>query len=241
MGLDKNGQRRGGKRPGAGRPPKGPRSSERHKRRETLKKNEAAHVVLRAAEDIGQLRRTEIYEAIREALVTSFTREDFRIVHVSLQASHVHLLVEADDRLALARGMKAFGISAAKHINAVLPLVDGERRRGTVFPDRYHVQIIRTPTQERQALASVLNNWREHGENRHASAKDWQIDPFSSAPSFDGWRDIDVKAIEWPASYEPLPVWQPKTVLLREGWRKYGLVDSREVAKGKSRAFAIAE
>ncbi len=72
--------------------------------------------------------------------------------------------------------MKAFGISAAKHINAVLPLVDGERRRGTVFPIAYHVQIIGTPRQARQAIASVLNNWREHGENRSASAKDWLND-----------------------------------------------------------------
>ena len=32
--FDKNGQRRGGKRPGAGRPKKGERASERHKTRE---------------------------------------------------------------------------------------------------------------------------------------------------------------------------------------------------------------
>lgn len=241
---DKNGQRRGGKRPGAGRPAKGPRSSERHETRPRLKRHEPVHVVMRASRAVGALRKRDIYKATRRAILTTLKRDDFRIVHLSLQGTHVHMLVEADNRLALARGMKAFGISAAKHINAALPRdANGERRRGSVFPDRYHAQIIRTPRQARHCLAYVLNNWRKHGENRLKIAKDWPIDPFSSAPSFRGWRDIDAQAIEWPRTYEPLPVWAPKTWLLREGWKKYGLISSREVPsrKATARAFALAE
>ncbi len=202
------------------------------------------HVVLRASSSIRQLRKREIYKALRKALVTTFKREDFRIVHISIQGTHVHLLVEANHRLALARGMKAFGISAAKHINAVLPRdADGKRRRGTVFPDRYHAQIIKTPRQARHALAYVLNNWRKHGESQLVIAKDWPIDPFSSAPSFAGWRDLDASKIEWPRTYEPLPVCEPKTWLLREGWKRYGLIASHEVPSRKqtARMFALAE
>jgi putative transposase len=241
---DKNGQNRGGKRAGAGRPPKGERSSERHERRQTLKKHEAVHVVLRAAAVIGMLRKREIYRSVRRALLSTFTRDDFRVVHLSVQGTHIHLLVEANDRLALALGMKVFGISAAKHINAALPRdAEGKRRRGSVFPDRYHAQIIRTPRQARHSLAYVLNNWRKHGENKLVVAQDWPIDPFSSAPSFRGWRDIDATAIQWPATYEPLPMWEPKTWLLREGWKRYGLIGSREVpSRMESRkAFALAE
>ena len=98
-----------------------------------------------------------------------------------------------------------------------------------MFPDRYHAQIIRTPRQARHALAYVLNNWRKHGENRLAIAKDWPIDPFSSAPSFRGWSDVDASSLGWPPTYEPLPVWEPKTWLLREGWKKHGLISSKEV------------
>lgn len=133
---DKNGQRRGGKRRGAGRPPKGPRSSERHKRREAVKKYDAVHVVLRTATRVGRLRKRHIYKALRKALMRALARNDFRVVHISIQGTHVHLLAEADNRLALARGMKAFEISAAKHINAALPRdARGARRRGTIRCD----------------------------------------------------------------------------------------------------------
>ena len=80
----------------------------------------------------GRLRTREVYRALRGAIVTTFTREDFRIVHLSIQVTHAHLLVEADNRLALGAGMKAFGISAAKRINAALPRTDGGTRRRSI-------------------------------------------------------------------------------------------------------------
>src|SRR5688572_9072757 len=122
---------RGGKRPGAGRPKKGLRASEPHKRRPRVRASEPNHVVLRSAPAVNNLRRREIYHAVRKAMITTFVRENFRIVHISLQGTHVHLLVEADDKMALARGMQAFQISAAKHINAAISKRRKARRRGS--------------------------------------------------------------------------------------------------------------
>lgn len=51
--------------------------------------------------------------------------------------------------------MQAFQISAAKHLNAAMTVSTGKRRKGTVFVDRYHARIIRTPKQARNALAYV--------------------------------------------------------------------------------------
>src|SRR5215813_777819 len=131
---DKNGQWRGGKRKGAGRRKSGPRASERHERRARFRASQPQHVVLRASPAIRQLRKRHIYMALRDAMITTFPREDFRIVHISIQSNHIHLLVEASDVKALARGMQGFEISAAKHINAVLSNGD-KRRKGSVFPD----------------------------------------------------------------------------------------------------------
>jgi REP element-mobilizing transposase RayT len=50
---------------------------------------------------------------VRDASITAALRERFRIIHVSLQRDHVHMLVEAEDKAALARGMQGFQISAA--------------------------------------------------------------------------------------------------------------------------------
>jgi hypothetical protein len=98
-----------------------------------------------------------------------------------------------------------------------------------VFADRYHAEILRTPRQTRNALAYVINNWRRHGESQLKLATGWRVDPFSSAPSFDGFRDIDARAIEWPARYVPLPVWEPRTWLLRDVWRRLGLILHKEI------------
>jgi REP element-mobilizing transposase RayT len=226
------GDRRGGKRRRkGGRPPKGPRSSERHKKREVFRKNEPVHVVARVHDAIGELRTGTCYHAVRKALVTTFTREDFRIVHVSIQNTHVHLIVEAEHRTALSKGMQAFQISAAKHLNAAISKRRSIRRRGTVFTDRYHAKIIRSPRQARNALSYVLNNWRKHREDLRPVAQTWKLDPFSSAVSFDGWRDYKVVALR--ETYEPLPVWSPTCWFLTDGWKKHGLIGTKEIPSHK--------
>ncbi len=82
----------------------------------------------------------------------------FRICQFSVQADHLHLICEADDASALARGIKRFKQRVARGINRML------RRKGSVFFDRYHLELLRTPRQVRACLAYVLNNGRKHGE-----------------------------------------------------------------------------
>src|SRR5688572_25799836 len=98
--------KRGGKRKGAGRKPKGARAGAPHRARPRVKPNQALHVVLRVVPAVGSLRRREMYKAIREATIVAAVRERIRIVHISLQRTHVHLLVEAKDTVALARGLQ---------------------------------------------------------------------------------------------------------------------------------------
>src|SRR5207344_620223 len=181
-------KKRGGKRRGAGRKPKGRRAGSPHKARPELKARHPVHVVLRVIGQVGNLRRRCVYRAIREATLTTARREDFRIVHLSIQRTHVHLLVEADHKRALAAGMQGFQISAAKHLNAAISKgKPGPRRRGAVFPDRYHAEIITSPTQARHALSYVLGNWRKHQEDRAQLVSDWKVDWFSTAAMFPGW------------------------------------------------------
>jgi putative transposase len=219
-------KQRGGKRSGAGRKPKpGKRAGSRHKKRPVLKPYWPVHVVLRVAPDVGSLRKRLVYKALREATIAVAKRElswdekgAFRIVHISIQRTHVHLLVEAAHRMALSRGMQAFQISAAKHINGVVSMRRSERRRGSVFPDRFHQTIIKSPRQARRALAYVLNNWRKHGEDRGRS---WKVDPFSSALCFGGWKERSEPYLgDQPAGYDPLLVYLPQTWLLKTGWQE---------------------
>src|SRR5215470_9740192 len=91
-------KKRGGKRRGAGRPAKGRRAGSPHTERPYLSRHNPVHVTLRVVQAVGNLRRRCVYRAIREATITTARRENFRIVHLSIQRTHVHLLVEADDK-----------------------------------------------------------------------------------------------------------------------------------------------
>ncbi len=128
-------KKRGGKRHGAGRPPKGTRAASPHKERPVLHARYPVHVTLRVVRAVGNLRRRCVYQAIREATLTTARREDFRIIQLSIQRTHVHLLVEANDRGALSRGMQGFQISAARHLNAAISEgKPGPRRRVSCSP-----------------------------------------------------------------------------------------------------------
>jgi len=223
--------RRGGKRRGAGRKPNGPRAGERHEARPDFKPYHALHVVIRVEPEVGNLRRRKMYKALREATITAALRERFRIVHISLQRTHVHLLVEAEHKEALALGMQGFSISAARHINTALG--DGvRRRRGKVFADRYHVKVIKAPTQARHTIRYILSNWRHHSEDQQGLARTWLVDPFSSGILFPDWAELQDKPWMWPLreTYDPLIVRRPTTWILAEGWKLAGgPISAREV------------
>ena len=106
-----------------GRKPKGKRPGSPHKARPELKPRFPVHVVLRVVDAIGSMRKRHMYKALREATLAVAKRElnysetgAFRIVHISIQRTHIHMLVEADTKLALARGMQGFQISVARNV-----------------------------------------------------------------------------------------------------------------------------
>ena len=221
--------RHGGKRKGAGRKPNGARASEAHEKRPTIKASHGLHVVVRVRPEIGNLRRPEMYRAIREASVCAAVRERIRIVHISVQRTHIHMIVEAANKLMLASGMQGFQISAARHINTALG--DGvRRRRGGVFVDRYHLVVLTSPTQARHALSYVLNNWRKHAEDR-AAGTGALIDRFSSGCSFPDWLELEHKHVMWtlPDDYDPLVVYRPRSWVLEKGWKLVGNISARDV------------
>ena len=222
--------RRGGKRRGAGRKPSGDRAREGHDARPEFKPYHALHVVTRVVPAVGSLRRRTMYKALRDASITAALRERFRIVHISLQRDHVHLIVEAQNKAALARGMQGFLISAARHIGAALEK-EGWRRCGKVFADRYHLTVATSPTQARNAISYVMNNWRKHEEDRQGLASTWLVDPFSSGISFPDWTELEDQPWMWPIreTYDPLMVRRPQGWLLREGWKLAGPISAREV------------
>jgi hypothetical protein len=68
---------------------------------------------------------------------------------------------------------------------------------------------------------------------------EWKIDWFSTAAMFPGWAEYgpyEEEPFLWrgPQTYDPLVVYQPRTWLLRDGWRKAGAaISTRDVPSAK--------
>src|SRR5450432_3114614 len=167
------------------------------------------HVTMKMRRHVWQLRSRRCFGILERAFYRAARHEHARIVHFSVQHDHVHLIVEATDRVALARLLQGFAISVAKRLNKLMG------RSGAVFADRYHARALRTPTEVRRVLAYVLNNGRKHVIGGRGFRVGW-VDPCSSGAFFDGWADGRAAALG------PAPVQRAATWLLATGWRERG-------------------
>ena len=205
--------RRGGTRRGAGRKPKGKRAGVPHKTRSAVRASQPQHVTAKMLAGLPTLREARALEALCESFHAAKERLGVRLVHFSAQADHLHLIVEAQDRAAMSRGLQGLFVRVAKALNELW------RRKGTVFADRFHVHGLKTPRETRNALAYVLQNAAKHGLRRGS------VDPFSSGSWFDGWNRTVRRALAGFVA----PVAQPRSWLLRLGWQRWGLIDPCEV------------
>ena len=189
-----------------------------HRQRERFAARFPLHITLRVVDGVPSLRRHGALRIIQRAIEAGGHRAHFRVVHFVVIGNHLHLLVEATDVVALARGMQGLEVRLARRLNRFF------ERRGQFFAERYHARVLRTPRETRNALRYVLLNQREHEARRGEKlARDW-IDPFSSAYWFDGWREeVQLREprqrelLNVPCPTAPASVW-----LLTTGWRRWG-------------------
>jgi REP element-mobilizing transposase RayT len=203
----------GGARPGAGRKRRGPRPRVSHRTRPRLGAGSPVHVTLRLIAGLPSLRDSRTYAALKECLAAGRLKRGFRLVEHSIQTNHIHLIVEADAAARLSRGIQGLAVRLARRLNRLLG------RRGKVFDDRYHGNPLRAPRQVRAALLYVLNNRRRHAAQGGLRLPSGWLDPFSSAPSFDGWADAPLAPGLTTAARADARGW-----LLTAGWRARGLL-----------------
>jgi REP element-mobilizing transposase RayT len=172
-----------------------------------------AHITLRAAVGLSSLRAEPVFPAVRSALIAA-TSSRFRVLQFSVQRDHLHLLVEASTPTGFERGVRGLAIRVARAVNRALI------RRGSVWGDRYHAHLLKTPREVRNALVYVLNNWRKH------EARARGLDPRSSAGWFEGWRR------RAGTGTGPPPVARPRTWLAAVGWQLRGLIGIDERPRG---------
>jgi REP element-mobilizing transposase RayT len=173
------------------------------------------HATLRAVPSLVSLRRERLFRSLRTAIERAHKVPSFRIVQFSVQSNHVHLIVEAAHKTALARGMQGLAIRLALTYNRVCV------HRGSVWTERYHARELASPRQVRNAFVYVLQNRTQYVRTAAGT-----IDPCSSAPWFTGWARPPLSFHELLV---PCPVLPAATWLASRGWRVHGLIDPDEV------------
>lgn len=137
----------GGARPGAGRPRNPNPSYVQHHARPPHQGGPVL-ITLKVGDTIKSLLQPKLAKLINGALDEQRTAleergtTDFKVTRSSLEAKRLRLLVDADDEVALTRGMMGFMIRTARALNTALG------RKGRFWADRYHAKAL-TPAEHR--------------------------------------------------------------------------------------------
>lgn len=223
LSLDEPQRKHGGARPGAGRKRRDERTGPiEHRTREAHASRFPIHVTLRAVKGVPSFRSEKILRAFLRHVASACSRGR-RLIHYSLQADHLHLIIEATDREVIARTIQGFASILARSFNRILG------RNGRLWQERYHRHDLRTPTEVHHALGYVLQNFRKHAPPSELAARMAHLDPYSSAAWFDGWDEkgaqLAAALADWLAAFGVVqPTAGPRTFLLREGFRRIGLI-----------------
>ncbi|HEY1553002.1 MAG TPA: transposase [Kofleriaceae bacterium] len=207
---------RGGWRPGAGRHKK--KGAVSHDTRAAFPTRFPQHVTLRLGADTPGIAREYLMKRVIRPCIALCEKPFFRVIEFNVLSNHVHLICEADDAMALARGVQGLAIRLARRLNTAL------KRKGKFFGPRYHAVALRSPAQVRNTLRYVLLNRKHHASADKRFFAGW-IDPYSSGAWFRGWTaPIRVNAVIRDLVPLESPTRAPRTWLLRVGWRRAGPV-----------------
>ncbi len=145
------------------------------------------------------MRKDRIFAYIQRAFWRGHDRFGMRVIDFSLQRDHIHLIVEAEDRLSLTRGLQGLSVRLPRAVNRALS------RAGRVFADRYHDRLLRTPSEVRKAVNDVRNNFNRHEAKAGRAVHPFFIDPYSSvsgeASTYMVTYDLGVPVVATPRTW----------------------------------------
>jgi REP element-mobilizing transposase RayT len=136
-----------------------------HRTRESVNPKRPLHVNFKYRVSI---RNKEVLKILKRALINSGAK-GLRILHYSVQSNHMHFILEADNNKILETGMRSLTVTIAKGIN-----------KGKVQLERYHLHVLKTIRETKNAISYVLFN-----EQKHSGKKCIELDGYSSLHSLD--------------------------------------------------------
>lgn len=157
--LDLYKGKHGGRRPGAGRK-RIHSKGVAHRIREKVTPRTPVHINFKFRTTV---RNKQNLKLLKKALINARSH-GLKILHFSLQSNHVHLIIEATDNLLLTKGMRSLTVTFAKGL-----------KRGKVQVERYHLHVLKTVRETKNAILYVLFNKQKHEKGTYSL-----IDEYSS-------------------------------------------------------------
>lgn len=197
------------------------------------------HVTLKLKEGLPSIRTKSLLKEFKKGTKEA-RRFGFYVIHFSIQSNHIHLFAEAEKNKAIARGMRSLAGRFAKVVRKFAAEKKNAQRengnrasRGSIFNGRYHLHVLESPRETRNALEYVLFN-----QSKHRRFTEF-VDPYSSADSFTQWRallqkrftgliKIQIETYVQLSGDDPRATGlsdvlsEPRSWLAREGWRRMG-------------------
>jgi hypothetical protein len=135
----------GGRRPGAGRKPS-PDSGVPHHRREVVKAGDPLLVIHKLKPEYARMAPATLRRIVRDAAEEGGERFGFQLEDARARRGELRLACRARNRRALGRGVQGLSIRIARAINRL------RGTEGSVFADRYQLQVFDSDAARRRAL-----------------------------------------------------------------------------------------
>ena len=132
-----------------------------HRTRERISHRTPLHINFRFRKSI---RNKESLRLLKKAILNARSK-GLQVIHFSLQSNHIHLIVEATDNNTRTKGMRSLTITFAKGL-----------MQGRIQVQRYHLHVLRSLRETRNAVFYVLFNQQKHEKGTYSS-----IDHYTSA------------------------------------------------------------
>ena len=150
---------RGGRRPNSGRKRIHSRGVS-HRVREKVSHRTPLHINFKYRTHI---RNKVCLRLLKKAIINARTH-GLKIIHFSLQSNHVHLIIESESNKILTKGMRSLTVTFAKGL-----------KKGRVQVERYHLHVLKSIKETRNAVLYVLFNKQKHEKGTYL-----KIDEYSS-------------------------------------------------------------
>lgn len=138
-----------------------------HRTREKINSRTPLHINFKFQKTIRNISTLEI---LKRALLNG-EKKGLKVIHFSLQSNHVHLIAEAPSNEALTLGMKSI-------LNTIA------RNKGSILKGRYHLHVLRSPNETKNAVQYVLFNEERHSNLKRALLKEYTIKNLRTASSY---------------------------------------------------------